>query len=118
MNLKEIRIKKGLTQKQMAIKMAMEQTTYSRKENGKSPITEKEFEKLSNVLETSIEEIKKEVPNIVTNDNCVINDNAIGLQIISIPKDTLNIMLKYTAKLEEEVAYLKQIKLQHKNIAT
>ena len=32
MNLKEFRIKKGVTQKEMALKMAMEQTTYSRKE--------------------------------------------------------------------------------------
>ena len=116
MNLREIRIKKGLAQKQIAIKMAMEQTTYSRKENGKSPITEKELEKLFNVLETSIEEIKKEVPNIATNGNYFINDNAIDIQIVSIPKDTLDIMLKYTAKLEEEVACLKQIKLSHKNI--
>lgn len=43
MNLKEFRIKKGITQKEMALKMAMEQTTYSRKENGKSPITENEW---------------------------------------------------------------------------
>jgi transcriptional regulator with XRE-family HTH domain len=99
MDLREIRIKKGLTQKQIAIKMAMEQTTYSRKENGKSPITEKEFEKLSNVLETSIEEIKKGVPNIATNGNYFIDDYAIDIQIVSIPKDTLDIMLKYTAKL-------------------
>ena len=116
MHLREIRIKKGLTQKQIAIKMAMEQTTYSRKENGKSPITQKEFEKLSNLLDTSIEEIKKEVTNIATNGNYFINVNAIEIQIVSIPKETLDIMLKYTAKLEEEVAYLKQITLLHKNI--
>lgn len=114
MNLREIRIKKGLTQKQIAIKMALEQTTYSRKENGKSPITEKEFEKLSNLLETSIEEIKKEVPYIAAKNNCIISDNKKGIHIVSIPKDTLDIMLKYIAKLEEEVAYLKQFKLSFK----
>lgn len=43
MSLKEIRKNKGITQKQMALNMAMEQTTYSRKENGKSPITNEEF---------------------------------------------------------------------------
>lgn len=110
MNLRLLRIKKGLTQKQMSIKMSMEQTTYSRKENGKSPITEKEFEKLSNILETSIEELKKEVPKSATTNNYYVDDNSIGLQIISIPKATLDIILKYTTKLEEEIAYLKQIK--------
>lgn len=111
MNLKEIRIKKGLTQKQVAMKMAMEQTTYSRKENGKSPITELEFQKLSNLLQTSIAEIKKDIPNNTKNDDSTFNDNANDNQIVSIPKDTLDIMFKYTKKLEDEVAYLKQSKL-------
>lgn len=62
MGLKDIRIQRGLTQKQISIKMAMEQTTYSRKENGKSPITKEEYQKLSDILETSIEEIKKKNP--------------------------------------------------------
>jgi transcriptional regulator with XRE-family HTH domain len=39
MSLKEIRERKGLTQKQLALKMAMEQTTLSKKERGTSPIT-------------------------------------------------------------------------------
>jgi transcriptional regulator with XRE-family HTH domain len=110
MSLKEIRKDKGFTQKQMALKMAMEQTTYSRKENGKSPITDDEYKKIAALLETSIEEIKKEIPSIAKNENCTFNDNAVGIQIISIPKDALKIMLKYTAKLEEEVAFLKQNK--------
>ena len=110
MGLKDIRIQRGLTQKQISIKMAMEQTTYSRKENGKSPITSEEYKKLSDILETSIEEIKKEPQSVATNENCTFNDNAIGIQIVSIPKDALDIMLKYTAKLEEEVAILKQFK--------
>ena len=59
MNLKDFRHKKGITQKEMALRMAMEQTTYSRKENGKSPITEDEWKRFAKVLDTSIEELKK-----------------------------------------------------------
>lgn len=107
MNLKEIRKNKGFTQKQIALKMAMEQTTYSKKENGKSPITEVEYKKLAAILETSIEEIKKEIPSVAKNENCTFNDNSIGIQIVSMPKETLDIIIKYTAKLEEEVAFWK-----------
>jgi transcriptional regulator with XRE-family HTH domain len=107
MNLKEIRRDKGFTQKQIALKMAMEQTTYSKKENGKSPITEQEYKKLAAILETSIEALKREIPVASKNENCTFNDNSIGIQIVSLPKDTLDIMIKYTTKLEEEVAFRK-----------
>ena len=107
MNLKEIRKVKGFTQKQLAQKMAMEQTTYSKKENGKSPISEDEYKKLAAILEISIEELKKEMPSSTKNENCTFNDQSIGIQIVSMPKDALDIMLKYTAKLENEVNFLK-----------
>ncbi len=32
---------------------------------------------------------------------------SIGIQIVSLPKDTLDIMIKYTTKLEQEVAFWK-----------
>lgn len=109
MNLKEIRKSKGFTQQQMAQYMAMEQTTYSRKENGKSPITEEEYKALSRLLETSIEELKEsnKGPAMSKNEYCTFNDNAIGIQIVSIPKDVLDIILKYNQKLEEENINLK-----------
>ncbi|VXB10575.1 conserved hypothetical protein [Flavobacterium sp. 9AF] len=108
MSLKAIRKEKGFTQKDMAFKMAMEQTTYSRKERGKSPITEEEWEKLADVLKIPIEELKKANENMPKNENCTFYDNSIGIQIVSMPKETLDIMLKYTAKLEEENKILKQ----------
>lgn len=107
MNLKEIRKVRGFTQKQLAQRMAMEQTTHSKKENGKSPISEDEYKKLAAILETSIEELKKEMPSSTKNENCTFNDQSIGIQIVSMPKDALDIMLKYTAKLENEVNFLK-----------
>lgn len=108
MSLKEIRKNKGITQKQMALNMAMEQTTYSRKENGKSPITNEEFEKLAKLLDTDIEEIKKEIPPSTKNENCTFNDNSIGINYVNIPQDLLDTVLKYNRKLEEEVLHLKQ----------
>ena len=82
MNLKEFRIKKGITQKEMALKMAMEQTTYSRKENGKSPITENEWERFAKVLDTSIGELSNGYDSVPTNENCDFNDKFVHIQII------------------------------------
>ncbi|NCT10115.1 MAG: helix-turn-helix transcriptional regulator [Flavobacteriia bacterium] len=75
MSLKEIRKRKGITQRQIAQKMAMEQTTYSKKENGKSPITDEEYIKLADILETSIEEIKRDNQTSPKNEYCTFNDN-------------------------------------------
>jgi transcriptional regulator with XRE-family HTH domain len=50
---------KGLTQKQVADKMAMEQTTYSKKERGLSPIREDEWIRFAKILEVNIEDIKE-----------------------------------------------------------
>jgi len=115
MNLKETRIKKGITQKEMALKMAMEQTTYSRKERGISPISEEEWERFAKVLDTTIDELKKEIVTVPKNENCTFNDNAIGIQIVSIPKEAWDIMLKYNTKLEEENTQLKE-QLKNPNV--
>lgn len=108
MSLRAIRKEKGFTQKEMALKMAMEQTTYSKKERGKSPITEDEWERFATVLETTIEELKETNESMPKNENCTFNDNSIGIQIVSMPKETLDIMIKYTAKLEAEIIQLKE----------
>ncbi|WP_445458255.1 helix-turn-helix domain-containing protein [Flavobacterium sp. HNIBRBA15423] len=110
MSLRAIRKEKGFTQKDMAFKMAMEQTTYSRKETGKSPITDEEWERFANVLETPVEELKKMDDYMTKFENCTFNEQsqAIGIQIVSMPKETLDVMMKYTAKLEEEINKLKE----------
>lgn len=100
---------KGLTQKQMALKIAMEQTTYSRKERGKSPISDEEWNRFAKTLEIPVEEIK-EINNSSNskNENCTFNDNSIGIQYINIPENVFDIIIKYNAKLEEENATLKE----------
>lgn len=108
MNLREIRKSKGFTQKQIALKMAMEQTTYSKKENGKSPITDEEYKKLSEILETSVEAIVSEDFSIKNVKKENSKDNFIATQIISLPKEALEIMIKYAKKLEDEINLLKK----------
>ncbi|WP_310378342.1 helix-turn-helix domain-containing protein [Flavobacterium sp.] len=103
-----IRKTKGITQEQMAKKIPMEQTTYSRKERGKSPISNEEWARIAKTLEVSVEEIKDEnIPIAIKNENCTFNDNAIGIQYVNIPQEVYTIVLKYNSKLEEENKQLK-----------
>lgn len=50
---------KGISQKEMAQKIAMEQTTYSRKERGISPVTDNEWERFAKALDVNIDEIRE-----------------------------------------------------------
>jgi len=98
-----LRKTKGVTQEQMAAKIPMEQTTYSRKERGKSPISEEEWARIAKTLNVPVEEIKEENASVaIKNGNCTFNDNAIVIQYINIPQEVYAIVMKYNAKLEEE----------------
>lgn len=102
---------KGLSQAEMAKTVAMEQTTYSRKERGISIITDDEWIRIANALDVQIEDIKED--NQITslkNDNCTFNNNSIGIHYVNIPDYILDIILKYNKKLEEEISQLKTIK--------
>jgi transcriptional regulator with XRE-family HTH domain len=101
-----LRKSKGFSQMIMAQKSAMEQTTYSRKEIGKSPITDEEWQKFANVLNTTVDKIKSVNDR---NKNYSFSENAIGsVQYISIPQDVLDTVLRYNKKLEEENELLKK----------
>ncbi len=105
--LVDLRKSKGLTQEQMAKLIAMEQTTYSRKETGKSPVTQNEWERFAKALETNIEEIKDDNSNSIKNENCTFHDSNIGVNYVSIPQSLLDVVMKYNQKLEEENQVLK-----------
>ncbi len=85
----------------------MEQTTYSRKERGKSPITDEEWNRLSKALDIPTEQIKQSTENLPKNINCMFNDNSVGIQYVSIPEEIFDIIIKYNVKLEEENQRLK-----------
>lgn len=98
-----LRKKTGLTQEQMAKSIAMEQTTYSRKELGKSSITNDEWLRIAKALNTSVEDLKE------NNDDNLTDVNFLdALHDVKIPRILLDTVLKYNAKLEEENKALKE----------
>ena len=99
----EFRKAKKITQSQMAKNIHMEQTTYSRKERGKSPISDEEWNRLAKALDVDIEEIKdSSTQHSIKNDNWSLNDNSIGIQYVNIPQNVFDIIIKYNTKLEQE----------------
>ena len=102
--LKEIRQAKNITQNQMAKKIAMEQTTYSRKERGKSPILDDEWQRFAKALDVPVEDIRVEnVPLTMKNENCTFHDSSlIGVQYVNIPQNVFDIIIKYNTKLESD----------------
>ena len=54
-NLKELRQESGMTQEQMAIKLNVEQATYSRWENGKINIPIEQLKKMAEMFNVSVD---------------------------------------------------------------
>jgi hypothetical protein len=46
----------------------------------------------------------------MSNQNCTFNEHSVGIQYVNIPQDVLDMMLRYTKKLEEENEKLQQKK--------
>jgi transcriptional regulator with XRE-family HTH domain len=100
---------KRITQEQMAKLIAMEQTTYSRKERGKSPILDEEWERFAKALNVNVEDIKGEAnPVTMKNENWSLNDNSIGIQYVNIPQNAYEVIMKYNKILEDENERLKE----------
>ena len=107
--LKELRVKKGFTQQDLASCIATDISNYSRKEKGTVKITHQEWEKLAEFLKCELADIYQEDEVAVTingdyasgnfgNHNTYIADN----------KYTIELQKKYIAKLEEEIEGLKR----------
>jgi transcriptional regulator with XRE-family HTH domain len=97
-NLIQARKKKGLTQKEMADMLAMEQTTYSKKERGISRIREEEWVQFSKILEQDIDDLKSK-------DQISINNVNFGHSTYFKIIETI---IRYNQKLEEENSLLKE----------
>lgn len=104
-----VRIEKGFSQKEMADRLYMDQSQYSRRENGNIRISEDEWEKLSQILDVPVEDIfESEDRNVfIFKDNAVGNYNGTN-SIYSIPEHILETQRKYIQKLEEEIVELKK----------
>lgn len=112
--LQEARIRKGLSQEQIADMLGMTQSNYSRKENGSSKISKLEWDRLSKTLEVPLEDIfENEDSHIfIFQDNSTGNYSGTN-NIYSIPQhieQLLETQRKYIEKLEKEIEDLKSQK--------
>ncbi|WP_309608470.1 helix-turn-helix transcriptional regulator [Flavobacterium sp.] len=104
----QARIKRCFTQQQLAEALCVDVSNYNRREKGQIKISNTEWEKLSKILETPIEEIYEQEDSMVF----ICKDNATGNyqgnnHIYSIPEYFLDNQKKYIQKLEEENQNLK-----------
>jgi transcriptional regulator with XRE-family HTH domain len=77
---------RGFTQNQMAQKIAMEQTIYSRKEIGKSSIIDDEWHKIAKVLKIPLQEIKNStITNSSKNEGFIFHERSkTGVQYVNL----------------------------------
>ncbi|MFM7430120.1 MAG: helix-turn-helix transcriptional regulator [Flammeovirgaceae bacterium] len=107
----ETRIKKGLTQQQLADSLCMDVSNYNRKEKGSVKIRHDEWEKLAKALSVEVEEIYESDDShyVVFREHSVGNYQGTN-NIYSIPEYFLEMQRKYIEKLEEEIKHLKEKK--------
>jgi transcriptional regulator with XRE-family HTH domain len=108
--LLEARKSKGFSQNQIADKLCMDVSSYSRRESGQIKIHITEWEKLAKVLEIPLHEIfePEESQLFVCNDNASVNYQGTN-HIYFVPEFLLKTQEKYTNKLEDEIAALKDL---------
>ena len=104
----EKRKAKGFTQSEMANKLAMNVSTYNRRENGQVKIPTPQWETLAKILGVSIEEIYEPDENQIF----ICRDSATGNyqgtnNIYPIPEYLLETQRKYIERLEIEIQELK-----------
>lgn len=104
-----VRKERGFSQSQLAEKVAMEQTTYSRKERGKSIITNEEWLRIAKELDVDVDDIRDVNTVNLKNENCNFHDNSVGVQYISVNQELLDTVLRYNRKLEIENEALKKL---------
>ena len=111
--LVEVREAKGFTQQEIAAKLNMDDSCYSRRENGQIKIRIDQWVELARILNVPLEDIYDEDDR----QTFICNDNATGywgtIHINSM-QDLLEIQKKYIRKLEEEIADLKRIIKENK----
>jgi transcriptional regulator with XRE-family HTH domain len=106
--LLEARKAKGFSQNQIAEKLCMDVSNYSRRENGQIRINVSEWEKLSKILDVPLNDIYEtdEKQVFICRDNASNNYQGTN-HIYSVPEFLLETQQKYIRKLEEEIAELK-----------
>jgi len=96
---------KNFSQEYMAKAMCMDVSNYSRREKGQIKIAPAEWEKLSNVLEVSLEEIYESDEHMMFVYNDQSSGNS-GNHFYSVPQYLLDTQKKYIERLEAENCHL------------
>lgn len=114
------RNEKDFTQKDLAEYLNISQTQYSRKEKGEVEISEEEWERISKLLETEVEEIKETSDNKnITNyfDNVTSSNfgSVNGNYYCNVPefllenqKELIEMLKKENRQKDEEIELLKK----------
>ena len=111
----EARKSKGLSQNQIAEKLYMDTSCYSRREKGEIKININQWIKLSEILEVPLNQIFEPDESYLFINKDSVQVNYQGTQhIYSIPESLLESQQKLIKKLEDEISELKGL-LQGKN---
>jgi DNA-binding XRE family transcriptional regulator len=109
----EMRKVRGFMQKDMADRLHLDVSGYTKRENGETKIRIEQWVELAKMLGVPLESIyeEDETQSITFNDNatgkcCANNINTVH---ITVPEALLETQQKYIQKLEEENANLKQL---------
>ena len=117
--LKKTRTEKGFSQQDVAKYLNINQTGYSRKENETIPVTDDEWERLANLLNVEVDDIKEDDSQKSINQNFegITDSNYIGSNnvyynvpefILNSLNDYIDILKKENQQLKEEIDQLKK----------
>ena len=106
----EARKKKGYSISNMAEELGVDEANYCRREKGQTKINDTEWEKLSQVLDVSVEDIYEKDENqfFICKDYASGNYLGVHNNIYTVPESMIETQQKYIKKLEEEVLNLKK----------
>ena len=101
----EARKRKGFSQSQIAEKLHMDVSNYNRREKGNAKISYEEWEKIAQILETSVEDIYQPDEGYFI----ICKDQSVGINnVYTVPEHLLETQRKYIEKLERELEELKK----------
>lgn len=102
--LQQIRIKRNISQDDIARLISMTQPTYSRKERGKTDFTMSEWHNLAIILNVKLDDIYQDHKNFNIKEN--LNLHLSGPKAISI--ENVSVYKKQNSKLHEKIKILKE----------
>lgn len=104
-----VRKQKGFSQQTMANHLCIDVSNYNRREKGNAKISYEEWEKIAQILETSVEDIYQpdEGYFIICKDQSVGINNGTN-NVYTVPEHLLETQRKYIEKLEKELEELKK----------